>query len=153
MPMREWGLGLELLAECYLKYKEWCIVERGRVYAIPDAYRLKGKSFPTGVKWQPFEADLLAVKRGLEELILVQCTEKVTLPKAKQMLGKMQHMGGYLHSLFGQADPNVKISYMLCYTVATNDSKEYLQSEYVTLLSFDELVEGIQSIMKELAGV
>lgn len=153
MPLREWGLGLELLAECYLKYKEWCIVERGRVYGIPSGYRRKGEFFPIGVKWQPFEADLLAVKQGFKELILVQCAENVTLSKAKEILERLQDMGHYLHAVFRLADSDVHLQYMVCYTKVANNAKQYLQKEGAILLSSDEMVKGIQSIIQDLAKV
>jgi len=74
MTLREWGLGLEALTECYFKYVKGCIVERGRAYQ--EARMIKHPRGRFNVPY-PAEVDIIAVAPGLRKIMLVSCKEEV----------------------------------------------------------------------------
>lgn len=72
MPgLREWGSGLEALAECYFKYVERCLVEAGRTFQ-----RAKDINHPTVPRsTYPYDIDLIAVNPAQRKVILISCSE------------------------------------------------------------------------------
>jgi len=72
MGLREWGSGLEALAECYHKYVEKCVVEVGRTFQRRKKIRHPTMSAST----YPYDIDLIAVNPNQRKVILISCSER-----------------------------------------------------------------------------
>ena len=77
--LREWGSGLEALAECYFKYVEGCVVEVGRTFQ-----RTKGITHPVVSRSiYPYDIDLIAVNPAQRNVILISCSESWNKPSER----------------------------------------------------------------------
>jgi len=139
MPLREWGLGLEALTECYFKYITKCVVERGRAYQVPKLIHYPGrKQFSVPY---PAEIDLIAVSPGSKQVTLITCKEDFDEKIAKETLRQFAGHRKEIKQWLGFRDG--AIFQYATYVKATKDAKKILKKKGFVLLSAGEMISQL----------
>lgn len=143
--LREWGSGLEALAECYFKYVERCVVEVGRTFQ-----RTKNINHPVVPRsTYPYDIDLIAVNPAQRKVSLISCSEswKKSLVKTQE---EFQHYEDFLRKSqeLGWGNKFTVERKIACVNIPYRKKQSFLQNG-IEVLEASFMLEKLLSVVRK----
>jgi len=146
MTLREWGLGLEALTECYFKYVKGCIVERGRAYQ--EARMIKHPRGRFNVPY-PAEVDIIAVAPGLRKIMLVSCKEEVdNLKMAEGICNQFESQTKWVAKTFQTGNGKNMAKWVACVRAAETAQKQ-LKKRGIGVITAKEMIKALSTWLEK----
>lgn len=147
--LREWGSGLEALAECYFKYVEGCLVEVGRTFQ--RKLRIKHPKAKAGgmLVPYPYDIDLIAVRPDQKKVLLVSCSEKWT-KTVKKTLDEFTHYEDFVKNSpeLGYGRNVVVERKIVCVKMSKGKKQNFLRNN-IAVLDAESMVDALLNLVRK----